>query len=70
MENANLQAQDLAKAAGVELGPVQSLSYYNTYASPAPMDMKGVGGGGAAAVPVSAGQLTITVDVNVIYEIK
>ena len=71
VENANLQAQDLAKAAGVELGPVQSLNYYNTYASPVPMDMKGVGGGGAAAaVPVSPGQLSITVDVSVVYEIK
>ena len=71
VENANLQAQDLSKAAGVELGPVQSLNYYNTYASQVPMDMKGVGGGGAAAaVPVSPGQLSITVDVSVVYEIK
>lgn len=71
VDDANLQAQDLAKAAGVELGPVQSLSYYNMYTTPLPMDVKAVGGGGAAsAVPVSAGQLTITVDVNVIYEIK
>lgn len=71
VENAYLQAQDLAKSAGVELGPVQSIGYYNTYAAPLPMDMKGVGGGGAAsAVPVSSGQLSITVDVNVVYEIK
>jgi len=69
VDNANLQAQDLAKAAGVELGPVQSLSYYNNYASPVTMDMKAVGGGGAS-VPVSAGQMTVTVDVNVVYEIK
>lgn len=69
VDNANLQAQDLAKAAGVELGPVQTLSYYNNYASPVAMDMKAVGGGGAS-VPVSAGQMTVTVDVNVVYEIK
>jgi uncharacterized protein YggE len=71
VDNAYLQAQELAKAAGVELGSVQSISYYNSYAVPAPLDMKGLGMGGAAmSVPVSAGQLTITVEVNVVYEIK
>jgi uncharacterized protein len=71
VDNANVQAQELAKAAGVELGSVQSISYYNSYAAPAPLDMKGIGGGGAAsAVPVSAGQLTITVEVSMVYEIK
>jgi len=71
VDNAYQQAQELAKAAGVELGAVQSISYYNSYAVPAPMDMKGIGGGGAASyVPVSAGQLPITVDVSVTYEIK
>ena len=69
VENANLQAQDLAKAAGVELGAVQSINYYSNYAYPVPLDMKGIGGGGST-VPVSVGQLTITVDVSVVYEIK
>jgi uncharacterized protein YggE len=71
VENAKLQAEDLAKAAGVELGEVQSISYYNTYSSPVALDMKSVGiGGGGASVPVSSGQLTISVDVSVIFEIK
>ena len=71
VDNANQQAQELAKAAGVELGQVQTISYYNSYSTPVPVDMKGVGGAGvAAAVPVSAGQLTVTVEVNVVYEIK
>lgn len=71
VENARLQAQDLAKAAGVELGEVQSINYYNAYASPVALDMKSVGiGGGGASVPVSSGQLTISVDVSVVYEIK
>ena len=71
VENAKLQAQDLAKAAGVELGEVQSINYYNAYSSPVPMDMKSVGiGGGGASVPVSSGQLTISVDVSVVYVIK
>jgi uncharacterized protein len=72
VENAKLQAQELAKAAGVELSEVQSLSYYNSYAAPLPLDNKGIGGGGSAAasVPISAGQLTVTVEVSMTYAIK
>ena len=71
--NAQAQAQELAEAAGVTLGEVQSLSYYNSI--PAPIyDNKGVGGGAAvemaAGVPVSPGQLTITADVSVSYLIR
>ena len=71
VDNAYQQAQELAKDAGVELGQAQTISYYNSYSAPTPVDMKGVGGGGAlAAVPVSSGQLTVTVEVSVVYEIK
>lgn len=68
VDNAYQQAQELAKAAGVELGQVQSINYYSAYPAPVAMDMKAVGGG--AGVPVSAGQMTVNVDVNVVYEIK
>jgi uncharacterized protein YggE len=72
VENARAQAEQLAQAAGVTLGAIQSISYYNS--SPVPMyyDNKGIGGGDRAnaSVPISAGQLTITVDVSVSYEIK
>lgn len=68
------QAQELASAAGVQLGAIQSI---NTSASqpPVPIYSKGLGGGVAAAeqaatVPVSAGQLIVTIDVNIVYEIK
>jgi hypothetical protein len=70
VENAKLQAEDLAKAAGVTLGEVQAINYYNTYSSPVALDMKSVGLGGGASVPVSSGQLTISVDVSVVFEIK
>jgi uncharacterized protein YggE len=71
VDNANQQAQELAKDAGVELGQVQTISYYNSYSAPAPVDMKGIGGGAAvSSVPVSAGQLMVTVEVSVVYEIK
>jgi hypothetical protein len=69
--NAKSQAEQLAQAAGITLGPVYSISYYNSYPSPMYYDSKGVGGASYAnAVPISPGQLTITVDVSVSYEIK
>lgn len=71
VENAQKIAEELAADAGVTLGEIQSLNYYGGY--PIPI-MEGKGGGGAyaapAEVPVSPGQLTITADVNVVYEIK
>ena len=71
VDNAHAQAEELAQAAGVTLGQVQSISFYNSV--PVPMaDLKvasavGIGG---ASVPISPGQLTITVDVSIVYEIK
>ena len=74
VENAEKQAQELAKAAGVTLGEVQTISSYSGGA-PIPLyDYKGGYGGGAAVaeagVPVSPGQMVLTVEVNMIYEIK
>jgi uncharacterized protein YggE len=72
MADAKTQAEQLAKAAGVTLGDVQSVSYYSSSPSPIYYDSKaapaGIGGGGS--VPISAGQLTLTVMVSVTYGIK
>jgi uncharacterized protein YggE len=72
MADAQAQAEQLAKAAGATLGEVQSISYYSSAPSPIYYDNKvapaGVGGG--ASVPISTGQLTLTVTVNVMYGIK
>ena len=72
MADAQAQADQLAKAAGASLGAVQSISYYSSSPSPIYYDNKavpaGVGGGGS--VPISAGQLTLTVSVNVAYALK
>lgn len=69
--NAKAQADELAKAAGVTLGPIQTL---NVYSNPQPipiLDAKGGAGASAAGqVPVSAGQLVITADASMTYEIK
>lgn len=72
IENARKQAEQLASAAGVKVGSVYSISSYTSV--PVPMsyyDVKGLGGAGEAlaSVPVSTGQMTITVDVNVVFEI-
>jgi len=71
MVDAQTQAEQLATAAGVELGDVQSISYYSSYPSPIYYDNKAMGvGGGAQSVPVSPGQMTLTVSVSVSYYIK
>jgi len=71
VEDASRTAQELAAAAGLELGEVINLNSY-TNSGPAPLyDAKG--GGMMAAngqVPVSAGQMLISVDVNITYAIK
>jgi uncharacterized protein YggE len=67
--DARRQAEELANAAGVKLSAVQNISSYVS-SRPAPLyDAKG----GAAAmgqVPISAGQMVISVDVNITYEIQ
>jgi hypothetical protein len=72
MEDARTQAEELAQAAGVALGQVMTISSY-TSGAPIPVAY-GKGGGFAAAeaasVPVSAGEMILTVDVSVVYEIQ
>ncbi len=72
VEKARAQAEELAKAAGVKLGPIQSINVYG--GTPIPMyEGKGVGGAvyaGALDVPISPGQLSLSVDVNIVYEIQ
>jgi uncharacterized protein YggE len=73
VEDASTQATELAGAAGLTLGEIQSISFFDN--SPYPM-YEGKGGGGgmmyadAAAVPIQPGQLSISVSVNVTYEIE
>lgn len=72
MEDAKLQAQELADTAGVSLGNIQTINFYDN--SPYPMS-EGKGGGGGvvaadASVPIQPGQLTIAVTVNLSYSIK
>jgi len=71
VENARKQAEELAEAAGVKLVAVQNINYYNSY----PVMAEGKGGGvmmdaASYSVPVTPGQLSYTVDVNIVYEIE
>lgn len=72
VEDAKLQAQELADTAGVSLGDIQSINFYDN--SPYPMYDYGKGGGAGmaaqASVPIQPGQLTIAVTVNLTYSIK
>jgi uncharacterized protein len=71
VDDAKTQAQELADAAGISLGDIQNISFYDN--SPVPM-ASGKGGGGAAmadtAVSIQPGQLTISVSVSIAYLIK
>lgn len=71
VQNAQAQAENLAEAAGVELGSIISI---NTYGGAVPLaKYDGMGGAGAVAeaaqVPVSTGQMRISIEVNIVYEI-
>jgi uncharacterized protein len=66
------KAEELASAAGVTLGSVQTI---NEYSSGGPVPMYDVRAAAPAmaeggSVPVQAGQLIITVEVSIVYEIK
>ena len=70
VENAKKQAKELADAAGVKLGEIQTIGFYEATPVSA-FDGKGGGGMAAeAAVPIQPGQLTLTVTVNLTYELK
>ena len=71
VEDARTKAEEMATAAGVTLGDVLSVNVYSS-ASPASI-YEGKGGGVAVnsvQVPVAAGQLVISADANITYEIK
>lgn len=71
IKDAQARAEEVARISGVELGKLISVSVYNS-SSPAPV-YEGKGGAAmsySGSVPVAAGQLLITADASVSYEIK
>jgi len=72
VDAAKKQAEELAAAAGVTLGNLQTISSYDSVPSPV-FDARGMGGGGvaaASAVPINPGTMQLTVTVTLTYEIK
>jgi len=73
VKDAQTQAQELASTAGVSMGSVQTISFTNNIPQPL-TDTYGKGSGLAAApaasVPINTGQLTLTVTVDITYELK
>ncbi len=71
VKDARTQADELATAAGISLGPIQTVEFYNSIPTPT-VNGVGKGGGGPveAAVPIQSGQLMLTVTVNMSYAIK
>ena len=71
VENAQVKAEELAQAAGVILGEIQSINEFGGV--PVPV-FEGQGGGGfeatAEQLPVNLGQLSLTVEVTVTYDIR
>jgi uncharacterized protein YggE len=71
VENAQVKAEELAQAAGVPLGEIQTINEFGGV--PVPV-FEGQGGGGFEAttdqVPVNLGQLSLTVEVTVTYHIQ
>lgn len=75
IKDAQARAQAVAEVAGVELIQIQSINVSN-FKTFEPYSPYGMGGGGYAkamedsAVPVSAGQLQVTFEASLVYEIK
>jgi uncharacterized protein YggE len=73
VSDAAAQAQELAQAAGVDLGAIQSISVMGSSNPPVPVfQARGAGAvaESAASVPVATGQMVVTVEVNVVYAIQ
>jgi uncharacterized protein YggE len=68
--NARQIAEELAAAAGVSLGEIQNISAVSTgFPTPVFMDSARLAAE-AAAVPISPGQLSVTVDIQVTFAIR
>lgn len=69
IQDAKTQATEMAKTSGVQLGALQSISA--TAVQPVlPYDTRGIPAAQAATPPIAGGQLLITADVSMVYEIR
>ena len=69
VNNARTIAEELAQAAGVELGAVQTINQ-NFSPGPSPVMFERAMADAAASVPISAGDMQLSVEVNVVFAIQ
>jgi uncharacterized protein YggE len=69
--DARAKAQQLATGLGAQLGPIRQASEYGGVVAPsAPVEAFGGGfGGGGGPVPVSGGEFSVTVEIQVVFDI-
>ncbi|MFU8771114.1 MAG: SIMPL domain-containing protein [Anaerolineales bacterium] len=70
VEDARVQAEQLAQAAGVALGVVRSITTQTSYPSPVYLEQMRMDVAAEAGVPISQGQVSVSMEVTVIYEIR
>ena len=70
IREARAKAQSMATSAGVRLGPLQSLSENSRSGRPQPMMMARSSMAMEADTPIAQGEQTISVTVNMVYEIS
>ncbi len=70
--DAKAEAEAIAKASGVSLAELQSVSVYTSGMTYPMYEAKGIGGAAAydGSAPISAGQLKISAEANVVFIIK
>jgi uncharacterized protein YggE len=69
--DATRKARLYAAALGVNLGPILSVSESGGLPPPVPMQMKTMGAEAMSAeVPIARGEQTVSVDVNIVWEIR
>jgi uncharacterized protein YggE len=66
---AKKQAEEMAKAAGAELGDVRTIADVDT-SMPSPLAYAGAEAASDSSVPISAGSQDLTVQVRVVYELR
>jgi len=72
VKDARTKAEELANAAGIDLGEVQTINEY-TAGSPSPVYRAGAPAplaNEAFVVPIQPGQMVLTVEVNIVYIIR
>ena len=71
IQDATEKAQELASLAGIELGELQNL---NVYSNGSPQPVYDAKGGGyyaqTSSAPIASGQMIVTADANLVYNLK